>query len=208
MRGAGVGGARCRLAGWHGGWVRAVRGEGWRARALRLAWLVWMVPATMTATVAGCGGAGTAAGVGPGPPPGASTEAARVIGEFLDAANQRDHTTMARLFGTGDGPIGDRGGTLGCAVRKLGSWIGLGERCLDEREVEQRLDLMAAVLKHESYLVRTEEAVVGRGRPATGVRVEMDVGARGMVEVPFVVILTADGRWLVEEVGLGRLVGR
>ena len=163
---------------------------------------------TVTALVAGCGGAGTAAGVGPGPAPGASTEAARVVGEFLDAANQRDHTTMARLFGTADGPIGDRGGTLGCALRKLGSWIGLGDRCLDEREVEQRLDLMAAVLKHESYLVRTQEAVAGRGRPATGVGVEMDVGARGVVEVPFVVVLTGDGRWLVEEVGLGRLVGR
>ena len=32
----------------------------------------------------------------------------------------------------------------------------------------------------------------------------MDVGARGVVEVPFVVVLTGDGRWLVEEVGVGR----
>ena len=206
MRGAGGGGERNWLAGWHSAWVRARRRESRRARALPLVVLLWMVLVTATATVAGCGGAGTPAGPAPGP--GASTEPARVVGEFLDAANQRDHTTMARLFGTADGPIGDRGGTLGCALRKLGSWIGLGDRCLDEREVEQRLDLMAAVLKYKSYLVRTQEAVVGRGRPATGVGVEMDMGARGVVEVPFVVVLTGDGRWLVEEVGLARLVGR
>ena len=206
MRGAGGGGARYRLAGWHSGWVPAGRRESRRARALRLVVLLRMVLVTVTATVAGCGGAGMPAGSAPGTS--AGSEPVRVVGEFLDAANQRDHATMARLFGTVDGPIGDRGGTLGCAFRKLGSWIRLGDRCLEEREVEQRLDLMAAVLRHESYLVRTEEAVAGRGRPATGVGVEMDVGARGVVEVPFVVVLTGDGRWLVEEVGLGGLVGR
>jgi len=182
--------------------------QGRRAKALRCAVLFGVGPVTVTAAVAGCAAAVAVGGATSGRSPGASAEPARVIGEFLDAANQRDYMTMARLFGTEDGSIGDRGGTLGCAFRKLGSWIGLGERCLDEHEVEQRLDLLAAVLKHESYRVRTEEVVAGRRRSAAGVRVALDLGARGVVEVPFVVVLATDGQWLVEQVELGKLVGR
>ena len=124
---------------------------------------------------------------------------------FLDAANQRDHAAMARLFGTEDGPIGERGGALGCAFRKTGSWIGLGERCLEEREVELRMDVIAEILRHDSHRVVAEERVAGRGRPATRVGVEMVTGGRGVV-VPFVVIEAGDGRWLVQEIGLDRLV--
>ena len=132
----------------------------------------------------------------------------RAVEMFLDAASQRDHASMAGLFGTADGPLGDRGGTLGCAFRKMGSWIGLGEQCLADWEVELRMDVIASILKHESYRVQGGEAVAGRGRPAIRVGVEMDLGGRGVVEVPFVVIRSGNGRWLVEEVDLRRLVSR
>lgn len=140
------------------------------------------------------------------PVPDPSLERARVVAEFLDAAARRDHAAMASRFGTGDGPIGERGGPFGCALRRVGSWMGLGERCLGRAEVELRMDVIATVLAHESYRVRAQQGVVGRGRPASRVEVEVTRGGRGVV-VPFVVIRADDGRWLVEEVGLGGLVG-
>lgn len=153
-------------------------------------------------TMAGCTGA--AALNDPAPDP--SHERARAVAEFLDAAGRRDHAAMASRFGTGDGPIGDTGGRAGCALRRVGSWIGVGERCLGRAEVELRMDAIAMVLAHESYRVGAEEGVVGRGRPAARVRVEVVTGRR-VVVVPFVVIRADDGRWLVEEVGLEGLVG-
>ena len=160
-----------------------------------------ILPRFLLATVAGCGGGGGQAG--PAPPP----EPARTVEMFLEAAGRRDHAAMARLFGTADGPIGDRGGTLGCAFRKAGSWIRLGERCLEEAEVELRMDVIAAILRHDSYRVRFEEAVAGRGRAAMRVGVDLEQEGRGPVEVPFVVIRTHGGGWLVEEVELDRVVG-
>lgn len=158
------------------------------------------------AGVAGCGGGGVRADLGAGagiaPPAGP----AAVAEAFLAAAGRRDHAAMAELFGTADGPIGEQGSAFGCGVRRVGSWLGLGERCLTAGEIERRMDLMARLLAHESRRVGAESAVVGLGRPAARVEVEMDVGG-GVVVVPFVAILTDDGRWLVEEVGLGGLVG-
>ena len=184
-----------------------------------------VAPGLALLVLAGCGGGaawdarGPATGVvplvGPGPPPGAgqsvgrdpSGEPGRVVSEFLDAANRRDHAAMSRLFGTAAGPVGERGSALGCGLRRMGSWIGLGERCVTAQEVELRMDLMAGILAHESYRVGTGSTVVGRGRPATRVDVRMDVGGGAVVAVPFVVIRADDGRWLVTEVALGRLTG-
>lgn len=161
-------------------------------------------PWLLLPTLAGC--AGAPARDTPGPPLGPDPEPARAVAEFLDAANRRDHAAMAARFGTAGGPIGETGGAIGCALRRVGSWIGLGERCLRRAEVELRMDLIATVLVHESYRVRAEEGVVGKGRPAVRVEVEVVKGGRRVV-VPFVVIRTDDGRWLVEEVGLRSMVG-
>lgn len=154
--------------------------------------------------VTGCGSAG-ASGSGLPPGPDSRPGPVGVVAEFLDAARQRDHAAMASRFGTGGGPIGETGGPVGCAFRRLGAWIGLGERCLRREEVELRMDVIAVVLAHESYRVGKQEGVVGRGRPAARVEVEVVTGGRGVV-VPFVVIRADDGRWLVGEVGLGELV--
>ena len=178
--------------------MSAVVGAGrrWRVRIVRV-----VLPRILLTAVAGCGGASMQAG--PAPP----GDAAGAVEVFLEAAARRDHAAMARLFGTADGPIGDRGGTLGCALRKAGSWIRLGARCLERGEVELRMDVIAGILRHESYSVRLGGAVPGRGRAAMRVDVELEQGARGAVEVPFVVIRTGGGAWLVEQVGLDRIVG-
>ena len=156
--------------------------------------------------VAGCGGAAAhdTATLPPAPDP--TPGHVRVVAEFLDAVQRRDHGAMAARFGSGAGPIGETGGPLGCAFRKMGSWIGLGDRCLDRAEVELRMDAIATILAHESYRMGAEGGVVGRGRPAARIAVEVVTGGRGVV-VPFVVIRADDGRWLVEEVGLGGMVG-
>ncbi len=172
-------------------------GEGSRG----LAAVPWLLAA---AAVAGCGMSASNNGLrspsAPDPTPGY----VRVVAEFLEAAGRRDHGAMAARFGTGGGPIGETGGAFGCAFRRVGSWVGLGDRCLRRAEAELRMDVIARVLAHESYRVEGEEGVVGRGRAAVRVRVEVVTGGRGVV-VPFVVIRADDGRWLVEEVGLGRL---
>lgn len=160
------------------------------------AWLMVVVVA------GGCGGSASDRALRSPPAPDPTPGHVRVVAEFLEAAARRDHDAMAARFGTGGGPIGETGSALGCAFRRVGSWIGLGDRCLRRAEVELRMDVIAAVLAHESYRVEGEEGVVGRRRPAVRVEVEVVTGGRGVV-VPFVVIRADDGRWLVEEVGLG-----
>lgn len=156
----------------------------------------------LLAVVVACGGAASDHALRSPPAPDPTPGHVRVVAEFLEAAGRRDHDAMAARFGTGGGPIGETGGVVGCAFRRLGSWIGLGDRCLNRAEVELRMDAIAAILAHESYRVGVEEGMVGRGRPAARVVVEVVTGGRGLV-VPFVVIRADDGRWLVEEVGLG-----
>ena len=179
----------------------SVGGRDVRRRALALVAVPWLT----LAAVAGCGGS-AARDTGSRPPaPDPTPGHVRVVAEFLEAAGRRDHAAMAARFGTGGGPIGETGGAIGCAFRKVGSWIGLGGRCLKRAEVELRMDVIAAVLAHESYRVGAETGVVGRGRAAVRVEVEVVREGRGVV-VPFVVIRADDGRWVVEEVGLGGLV--
>ena len=159
----------------------------------------------LLATLLGCG---RGAAVGPaGPLPGAewSSEPRTVVAEFLDAASRRDHWAMASRFGTADGPLADRSGALACGLRRVGSWLGVGHRCASDAEVEIRMDLIATALAHESYSVAREERVVGRGRPARLVEVELE-GSRRVITVPFVVVHARDARWLVEEVGLKGLM--
>ena len=111
--------------------------------------------------------------------PDPSLERARVVAEFLDAAARRDHAAMASRFGTGDGPIGERGGAVGCALRRAGSWMGLGERCLGRPEVELRMDVIATVLAHEAYRVGVEVGGGGTGAARGPCRGGGDEGGDG-----------------------------
>ncbi len=186
-----------------GGGVGAVRGRSRRIAALRL----FVTPRVALLALAGCSGGAVQSAADPSSGVDPALEPARVVAEFLDAANRRDHAAMASRFGTAAGPIADRGGTLGCALRRIGSWIGLGDHCQTAPEIELRMDLMAAILAHESYRMGAHTAVVGRGRPAARIDVEVEGVGKQAVTVPFVLVQTEDGLWLVEEVALGRLVG-
>ena len=145
------------------------------------------------------------AGGSPASAPAPPAEPGDIIAAFLDAANHRDHAAMARLFGTAAGPVGEPGSAVGCGLRRLGSWMGLGQPCVTAQEIELRMDVIARILAHESHRAGPVAPVAGRGRPAARVEVEMAVRSGELVRVPFVLILAEGHGWLVEQVGLERL---
>lgn len=104
------------------------------------------------------------------------------VERFLQAANAQDLDAMVRLFGTHAGPI-------------------RGER----RELELRMSAIARVLQHDDYRVVGQRSEPGRQHPTTRVAVTLTQGRRVVPEVPFLVVRTADGQWLVEEIDLERI---
>lgn len=129
------------------------------------------------------------------------------VERFLSAVNADDLASMARIFGTERGPIGDTGNSFVCALQKVGDWLGLGKRCLTWQEVETQMHLVALVLRHEDYRVVSESTVPGRRHPTRRVAVEMKIRGKTYPEVPFILVRSADGRWLVEDIGLTRVTG-
>jgi hypothetical protein len=129
------------------------------------------------------------------------------VERFLQAANARDLHGMARIFGTSDGPAIETGGSFGCAFKKLGSWFGIGERCRTLQEVEVQMDLIARILGHEDYTIASEADVPGRVNPTSRVGVHMRVRGEEISDVPFIVVRSDEGRWLIEEIGLDRVTG-
>lgn len=128
------------------------------------------------------------------------------VERFLQAANTGDLDAMARIFGTADGALAEKsGGGLGCAFKRMGSWIGLGDACVSEQDIELRMNAIALILQHDDYRVRSESSVPGRNRPTTRVGIDFERGNEQINDVPFVVVQTADGRWLVEEIDLARM---
>lgn len=130
------------------------------------------------------------------------------VERFLQATNDRDLHAMARLFGTEDGAVIETGSTVGCAFKKLGSWVGLGERCATLQEVELRMDAIARILRHEDYTVASEASVAGRVHPTSRIGVDLLIDGWTVEDVPFIVVKTGEGRWLVEQIGLDRVTGR
>jgi hypothetical protein len=125
------------------------------------------------------------------------------VERFLQAANAGDLDAMARLFGNVDGSMAERaGGSFSCAFRRLGSWIGLGDACIDRTEIELRMNAIAIVLQHDDYRIRSESSVPGRVSPTTRIGVDIDQGGETFADVGFNVVQSSGGRWLVEEIGL------
>ena len=129
------------------------------------------------------------------------------VERFLQATNEGDLHSMAGLFGTADGPVIDTGGAFGCAFKRIGSWIGLGDRCSNVQEVELWMDAIAQILHHEDYVIVSESSVPGRQHPTTRIGVNMRVRGRDVSDVPFLVVRTGKGSWLVEEIDLEKVTG-
>jgi hypothetical protein len=127
------------------------------------------------------------------------------VERFLQAANERDFQAMGRLFGTADGPAMDTGGSFGCFFKKIGSWFG-GTACTRKTDVELRMDAIASIVQHEDYRIVREETVAGRTSPTRRVFVDLTIQGRRVANMPFIVVRTSDGRWLVEQVPLERIM--
>ncbi|TVR63925.1 MAG: hypothetical protein EA422_08090 [Gemmatimonadales bacterium] len=128
------------------------------------------------------------------------------VERFLQAANSRDLDAMARIFGTEDGAVLDTtGSTLGCAFRRMGSWIRLSDRCITREEIELRMDAIAYILRHDRYRIVSEATVAGRRAPTTRVVVDLERGSERFTDVPFVAVRAPGGNWMIEEVGLERI---
>lgn len=156
--------------------------------------LVAVAPAACTTTVA--------------TPSAAAPVAAQLsVERFLQAANQRDVEAMGNLFGTKDGPASDTGGAFGCAFKRIGSWFG-GHRCVKRQEVEIRMDAIASIIAHQDYRIVREERVPGRNAPTMRVIADMTVEGQSVPAVPFEVVQTSQGRWLVQFVDLQHVMAR
>lgn len=127
------------------------------------------------------------------------------VERFLQAANSRDLQAMARIFGTAEGPVAETGSTFGCAFKKLGSWIGLGERCRTASEVELRMDAIADILEYEDYRIVSEQRVAGRQHRTTRIGVNLTQNDEVIPDVPFEVVRTPEGRWMVQQIGLEKI---
>ena len=141
------------------------------------------------------------------PSPAAPVAAQLSVERFLQAANERDVQAMGNLFGTREGPAMDTGGAFGCAFKKIGSWFG-GSACVKKAEVEIRMDAIASILRHQDYRIVREERVAGRQAPTTRILVDMTIQGQPVPGVPFVVVQTGRGRWLVQEIGLEQAMAR
>jgi hypothetical protein len=111
--------------------------------------------------------------------PEAGLAAQMTVERFLRAANQNDLDAMAALFGTRDGAV---------------------SRQWPKRERDERMFLLASLLRHTDYAVVGEQIVPGRRDEATQLNVRL-VMAQGPVQVPFTLVRSRD-QWLVESIDL------
>ncbi len=153
----------------------------------------------LAAMVAGCASA-------PPSPRMAGNQPMVSVERFLQAANTGDLYAMGSIFGNQRGSMAEgMGNTFSCAFRRMGSWVRVSQRCVTRQELELRMNVIALILRHDTYRVRNESQVPGRDRPTIRVGVDLEQGQDRFNDVPFVVVQTRDGRWMVEQIGLERI---
>lgn len=109
-----------------------------------------------------------------------------VVELFLHAVSTNDLDTMARLFGTRQGPI-----------------VSL----YDREQVDARMLALANLLKHEDYAIQAAAPVQGRQGEARRLIVRMRVRGRE-TDVPYTLVRSDAGSWLIEQIELERITGR
>lgn len=135
----------------------------------------------------------------PGLDPDRGVAPALVVERFMQAANvvaiaaegttrelnqsRAELETMARLFGTPRGPVA----TL-----------------YPRDEVEQRMVLLASILRHEDYRLEGEALVPGRVGEAIRIMVRIRRGEMN-VTVPFTLVQSSRHGWLIEQFDAERI---
>jgi hypothetical protein len=103
---------------------------------------------------------------------------------FLRAANENDLDTMISLFGTRDGSVRD-------------DW--------SKQEADQRMFLLANVLRHTDYTIGPEQIVPGRRDEAAQFNVRLVTQRDGTIQVPITLVWSRDRQWLVEDIPVNRI---
>jgi len=106
---------------------------------------------------------------------------ALTVERFLAAANADEWEAMGRLFGTTDGPYGDRH---------------------SREDVEIRMNAIALILKHEDFKIGNQNRVPGRVNPTTRLGVDLTIRGELIQDVAFLVVQSDAGSWLIEEIDL------
>lgn len=105
---------------------------------------------------------------------------ALVVERFLQAANASDLESMLQLFGSAKATISE----------------------LDGRsKAEQRMHVLATLLRHDDFVIRSQAAVPGRLGQASQVKVQLTQGEETPL-VPFTVVRRDGGGWIIEQIGL------
>ena len=121
------------------------------------------------------GSSPTPASQSPGP--------ALVVERFLAAANANELETMTQLFGTSDRTIVELEGRT---------------------RAEERMYVLASLLRHNDWTIRGQRTVPGRITDATELVVELQKPERA-VTVPILVVRRERGGWIIERIDVEEL---
>lgn len=106
------------------------------------------------------------------------------VERFLQAINARDFDAMGSLFGDHTGPIQ-----------------------MDPIDLELQMSILAEVLRHQDYRIVSERRTPGRLHPTNRIGVTLTIGGRVIPDVAFLVVQTAGGSWMVNEVDVEKVAG-
>ena len=87
-------------------------------------------------------------------------------------------TPWRGIFGTADGAHHRYRRAFGCAFKKIGSWIGMGDRCTTLQEVELQMDRHRRDPPARRLHHRSDARVPGRDHPTTRVGVNLVIHGR------------------------------
>lgn len=144
-------------------------------------WRIRSLPAVLFVALTACGGAATSAASQAAPSaPAQAAGPAEVVERFLRLASSRSFLQMGQLFGTVEGPITNRD---------------------PQQQVERRMYAIAEILQNERFVIRGQQSIPGRGPEATQLTVQITRN-RQPKDVPFVLVRSSNGSWLVEQIDL------
>jgi hypothetical protein len=103
---------------------------------------------------------------------------ALLVERFLQAANANDLETMSQLFGTRDRTIVQLDG---------------------QTQAEERMYVLASLLRHDDWFIQGQRTVPGRMMDATELLVEIRRGENRAV-TPILVVRRARGGWIIERI--------
>lgn len=106
------------------------------------------------------------------------------VERFLQAVNANDYQAMRNIFGTVDGPFRGNGSAT---------------------DVEIQMATIAQILRHNDYRIVSEARAPGYETPTNRIGVNLTIGQRVYPDVPFLVVQTPEGRWMIQEIGLEKV---